>query len=129
MSQKQSIWGVAANVMKEQPYREGDKERWTATHKFDAGAKVYIAGAYWGMGDEEVAVVGHYHGKHAYITAVTEIRYLENFRAERIYSPAVIERLEQGTVKLLPWDAPIHTKVDAEKAAQWFNERANAFRS
>ena len=90
--EKAPIWGVAANILKERPYGPGGQIVKRGTRKFHGGAKVYMVGAFWGMGGEQIAVVGHFRG-NGYVTSVIGVDTLENFRAEPIYSPAVINRI------------------------------------
>ena len=90
--EKAPMWGVAANILKERPYGPGGQIIKRGTRKFHGGAKVYMVGAFWGMGGEQVAVVGHFRG-NGYVTSVIGIDTLENFRAEHIFSPAVIHRI------------------------------------
>jgi hypothetical protein len=110
------IWSVVANIRKEIPYGPGGKETRNGTRKFHGCAKVYVVDAYWGMGGENVTVIGHYRGKQ-YITCVVRTLYLENLRVELVYSPAVINRIvkKRGDLAL---DDSEKSKEKAEKFAE-----------
>ena len=116
------IWCVAANVRDSIPFGHGAVETRQGTRKFHAGAKVYLASAFWGTGAEDVTVVGHYRGK-GYITASLKTRYLTNWRAELVYSPAVIARLKQiPEWNRLKWNSSADSKTLAEQMAEDFNK-------
>jgi hypothetical protein len=90
------IWGVVAKVVKERPYGPGGKESRRGTRKFNAGQKVYLWDVFWGMGGEDLTVIGRYRGKYGYITSSLRTAYLTDFRAELIYSPTIIRRIIYG---------------------------------
>jgi hypothetical protein len=92
-TQVEPLWGVAANIVEERLYGKGGLETKRGTRKFHGGAKVYMVGAFWGMGGEKVVVVGHFRGKNPYITSVIGAELVENFRPELIYSPMIIEKI------------------------------------
>jgi hypothetical protein len=114
------IWCVAANVRDSIPFSHGAVETRRGTRKFHAGAKVYLASAFWGTGAERVTVVGHYRGK-GYITASIKTRYLTNWRAELVYSPTVFARLKEIPAwHSLQWDGSTESKARAEQMAEQF---------
>jgi hypothetical protein len=115
------VWCVAANVRDSIPFGHDAVETRQGTRKFHAGAKVYLASTFWGTGAEQVTVVGHYRGK-GYITASLKTRYLTNWRAELVYSPAVIARLKQIPVwnDSFKWDGGAESKALAEQTAERF---------
>jgi hypothetical protein len=115
------ICGVAANIVKERPYGEGGKEIRRGTPKFHAGAKVYIADVFWGMGGESLMAVGRYRGKYKYIACGLRTEWLENFRVELIYSPTVMEHI-QG-------DGSPEAKAKAENLAASLTNAAEYFRN
>lgn len=117
-----SIWCVGATVRMSIPFGEGAKQTRRGTNKFHGGAKVYLAGAFWGTGAERVTVVGHYRGK-GYITASLQVRYLTNFRAELVYSPTVISRLTTIHISdSFKWDNSEKSKANAEQVAEQFTQ-------
>ena len=116
------VWCVVANVRMSIPYGKGYVETRRGTRKFHGGAKVYLAGAYWGTGAERVIVIGHYRGM-GYITCSLDVETLTNWRAELVYSPTVLARLKT-TVHAgdsFDWDDSEECKVRAEDRAKSFN--------
>jgi hypothetical protein len=119
------VWCVAANVREDLLIHEENKEPRTSTKPFNAGAKVYLAGAFRGMGSNHVTVVGHFRGK-GYVTSVVNTRYLTNWRAELIYSPTVIARLSAiPRWDSFKWDGSAESKVRAEQEAKRFDKFSN----
>jgi hypothetical protein len=123
------IWCVVANVRETIPTGPGAAEIRRGTRKFHADAKVYLGSAFWGTGAENVTVVGYYRGK-MYITCSIQTRYLTNWHAELVYSPAVITRLLKLNA-IYPgdsfrWDGSAESKARAEEAAKSFDGFSNA---
>jgi hypothetical protein len=110
------IWSVVANIRSEIPYGPGGKEARNGTRKFHGGAKVYVVDAFWGMGGENVTVIGHYRGKQ-YITCVVRNLHLENLRVELVYSPAIISRIVKKMGQYA-FDGSEKSKQEAEKLAE-----------
>ncbi|MEV0094557.1 hypothetical protein [Streptomyces sp. NPDC050738] len=90
------VWLVAANVVLHRRYGEGGQELRPGTKSYRGGAKVYVIGGHPGMGWEQVTTVGHGRHTGAYITMDMAARNLHGFRAELVYSPAVLRRNEDG---------------------------------
>lgn len=88
------LWCVVANVVNEHPVGE-NKEIKRGTKHFPAGAKVYCFPPLWGDGYQKIQVVGHHRGSHKLITLVMRSKLLENWRVKMVYSPQVIERLQE----------------------------------
>lgn len=119
------VWCVAANVRGEIPFGEGAVETRRGTRKFHGGAKVYLAGAYWGMGAMDVTVIGNYRGK-GYITCSLKSHFLTNWRVELVYSPAVLSRI--GRIRAadsFEWDAGPESKAKAEHFAEMFQKASD----
>ena len=85
-------WGVVANVVEERLYGTEGEIR-SGTKHFSPGTKVHYVSAYWGMGGEQVTVLGLARGSRRWITIDLDVRVLENWRAKVIYEPAVLRRL------------------------------------
>lgn len=82
-----------ASVIQERLYGE-QHEKKDGTKSFRAGAKVYVIDAYWGMCNT-VTVIGHHRASGRYAKLDMPVRYLENFSSEVVYSPKVLELLEE----------------------------------
>lgn len=119
------IWGVVANVLKDHAASVGGKEVRRGTRKFNGGAKVYLVRFYYG--GDKVVVIGHFRGR-GHVTTVLSITYLENFRAELIYSPTVQKRLADKDVSHVPQDGSEESQQLAETVAAQANETAAHFR-
>ncbi|MFF1920425.1 hypothetical protein ACFVW8_07575 [Streptomyces sp. NPDC058221] len=86
------VWLVAANVVRWRRYGDLGQELRPGTKAFRGGAKVYVIGTYPGMGNEQLTAVGHGRGNGRWITIDTGTRHLHTFRAQLVYSPAVLRR-------------------------------------
>jgi hypothetical protein len=87
------IWCVVANVVDEHPVGESREIRRGTTH-FSPGAKVYCYPPLWGDGYEKVKVIGHHRGSNKLVTLVMPSKWLENWRVKMVYSPLVIEKMQ-----------------------------------
>jgi hypothetical protein len=88
-------WCLAANIIAERPYGPGGQETRTGTKHFAPGAKVYLLNFFWGMGGEDVTVIGHHRRSHRLVTMTIRSRWLVNWRAELVYRPAVVRALAE----------------------------------
>ena len=86
----ETAWCIVANVAHERSYGPGGAETRRGTKHFAPGAKVYIVDFFWGMGAENVTVVGRHRKSHRYITLAIRSRWLVNWRVELVYSPYVV---------------------------------------
>ena len=71
-------------------------------NQFSAGTKVYLAPPQWGDGYDNIVVIGLSKNRHRIIEVVTHLKYIENLRLKKVYSPAVLERMEMS--EYLWWD-------------------------
>lgn len=88
-------WCLAANIIAERPYGPGGRETRAGTKHFAPGAKVYVLDFFWGMGGEDVTVIGHHRRSHQLVTMTIRSRWLVNWRVELVYRPAVIRALAE----------------------------------
>ncbi|WP_327708400.1 hypothetical protein OG912_05280 [Streptomyces sp. NBC_00464] len=86
------LWLVAANVVLWRRYGDLGQELRPGTKAFRGGAKVYVVDTYPGTGNEQLTAVGH--GRHTgrWIAIDTGTRHLHTFKAQLVYSPAVLKR-------------------------------------
>ena len=91
-----SAWCIAANIIRERRYGPEGQEIRRGTKQFAPGAKVYIVSFFWGMGGENLTVVGRQRRSHRYITLSMKSKWLVNWRVELLYSPHVIDVLKQN---------------------------------
>ena len=103
-------WCVAANVVHERQYGPAGAEIRRGTKHFAPGAKVYVVDFFWGMGGEDVTVVGRHRKSKRYLALTMKAKHLANWRAELVYSPAVIREITRS------WEFGSHRGGDAAKA-------------
>jgi hypothetical protein len=112
------VWCVVANVREQQTYGEGGRETRRGTKHFAPGAKLHCFPPLWGDGYDNVRVVGHHRGSHRYVTMVVPSRRLERWRAELVYSPAVVKALAGH------WDGTAVSRQMAEDLVRWMQARS-----
>jgi hypothetical protein len=88
------VWCAVANIVMERDYGPRGAEKRSGTKHFSAGAKVYILYHFWGMGGEQVTVVGRHRGSHRYVTMTIASKWLTNWRTQLVYSPHMIKLIE-----------------------------------
>lgn len=88
--EREPLWVILANVVKERPFGPGGIEKKKGTFHFNAGAKVHIVDSYWGLGCETVTVIGRRRGAGIWMKLDMPSKFLENFRIKQIYNPSVI---------------------------------------
>ena len=122
-------WCLVGNIVEQHEYGENHELRY-GTKQFRPGAKVYINLVYGGMGHESILVIGRPRRTHKYIEVVTARRYVENFRLQKVYKPAILKRMKHSDwdwwgstdsardklIECLEWLNP----MEAEKARSKF---------
>ncbi|MFG3001841.1 hypothetical protein [Streptomyces sp. NPDC048340] len=86
---------IAANVVAWRRCGTGGQELRPGTKCFKGGAKVYVAGAYWGPEGDRVTVVGRERHTGRWIVIDTATRHLHSFRPKLVHTPRVLERLRE----------------------------------
>lgn len=94
-----SVWCVVANVVMERTYGPGGEQKASGTKHFRPGAKVVCIHFYWSGPYTKVVVVGRHRVTNRYMKIVTRPRWLANWRAELIYSPTVMRKMQQHVIK------------------------------
>jgi hypothetical protein len=90
-------WCLVGNIVNEHPAGEGGQEWRRGTKHFAPGAKVYCLPAQWGDGYESIVVIGRHRGSRAWVTMVIEAAWVTNWRAQVVYAPAALRRIQQAT--------------------------------
>lgn len=113
------VWALVANVVRERPFGEGGKETRVGTQLFNGGAKVHIVDAYWGM-CETVIAVGRHRGAGPWIRVATRVTHLENLRVKLAYHPDVIDSylMVWGSRQQCPSEGEVLRWMKAFKAWQ-----------
>lgn len=122
-------WCLVGNIVGEHKYGETDEIRY-GNKQFRPNAKVYINLVYGGMGHESILVIGNPRHSRRYIEIAIARKYVENFRLQKVYKPAVLRRMNQSKwdwwgntdsardrlINVLEWLNP----AEAEKAKSKF---------
>ena len=85
-------WSLVGNIVNEHRFGE-EKDIKSGTKHFSAGTKVYLAPSSWGDGYERIHVIGLGRGKRRFIEIVMQRKYIENFRIQKVYKPAIVRRM------------------------------------
>ncbi|MCR4648837.1 MAG: hypothetical protein K5776_07140 [Lachnospiraceae bacterium] len=85
-------WSLVGNIVDEDEFGE-EHEIKKGTKQFSSGSKVCLAPGQWGDGYERVIVIGVARGSRKYIEVIMQSKYIENFRMQKIYKPAIMKRM------------------------------------
>jgi hypothetical protein len=108
MSNADGEWCVVANVKPEAFGRATTP----GTKVFVAGTKLWCVDWYWGMGGENVRVLGRHRGGSRLVLVTTRSDYLTNWRAKVAYHPHVVRMLREVR--------PPVAQEDCERTAAFF---------
>lgn len=117
--QQVHLFCVAANVAGETAHGEGGLDLRAGIKHFAAGAKVWVLPPQWGDGGTQVIVAGYHRGTRGrgLVRMVVSRRHLTNFRAQAVYSPAVLRVLTKPLTDF-GWDHVPGMWRTREEAAQ-----------
>ncbi len=85
------------------------------------GVEVYVVSTYGGMAHEDVSTIGRGRGSGRWITIDTGSRHLHTFRAQLVYTPAVLRRARG-------FCTPPPAREEAEELAALLERLAPAYR-
>ena len=88
-------WCLVANIVDWHRAGEGGTQILEGTKHFSPGTKVYCLPSQWGDGYEQVVVIGRHRGQRRLHLMIVSYRYLTNWRAKVIYSPAVFRLMDE----------------------------------
>lgn len=88
-------WCLVGNAAETHEYGE-DHIIKIGTKQFMPGAKLYLAPIQWGDGYEKVVVIGKPRHKHGMIEIIMPREYITNYRLQKVFQPAVLERMEKS---------------------------------
>lgn len=111
-------WCLTGNIVGEHEHGENHELKY-GTKQFRPGAKVFINLVYGGMGYENILVIGNPRHSRRYIEIVIARKYVENFRLQKVFKPAVLKRMDQSN-----WDWQDHTDSARDEligALEWLN--------
>lgn len=87
------VWALVGNIKEEREYGENHEIR-KGTKQFSGGTKVYLSCGHWGDGYEQVNVIGKPRHSWDYIQIIMPRKFIENFRMQKVYKPAVLTKMK-----------------------------------
>ena len=112
-------WCLVGNIVDEHEWGEDHIIRHGTKH-FLPGTKVYVELAYPGMGNESIVVIGMARHTKKYIEVAISRKYVHNFRLDKVFKPAVLERMRNS--KHLWWGASDEDRVTITGCAESMNK-------
>lgn len=88
-------WCLVGNIVREREYGENHEIR-IGTKHFSPETKIYCAPGHWGDGYENIAVIGKQRGNPKYIEIIMPRRFIENFRCQKVFRPAVLRLMNKS---------------------------------
>jgi len=95
--QQKSQWCLVGNIVEDRPYGLGGDEIKKGTKHFSPKTKVYCLPIQWGDGYDQIIVIGRHRGSKKFKTMIISSDWVENWRAQVVYNPEVIRRIEKST--------------------------------
>lgn len=86
-------WCLVGNIAGAHEYGEAHEIKYGTKH-FSAGTKVFVNLVYRGRGNERIMVIGIPRNRRNYIEVVIPRKYVENFRVQKVFKPAVLKRMK-----------------------------------
>ena len=120
------VWCLVGNVIGEHPHGE-DRRIVSGTRHFSAGTKVYCLPVRWGDGYEKIDVIGRPRGRRGLRHVVMRRSLIENFRIQKVFSPAVIEKMYEPSrpdfdgPSYLSWGNSQEDRETIEDMLRWLN--------
>lgn len=111
-------WCLVGNIVGEHEHGENHEIK-SGTKQFRPGAKVFINLVYGGMGHESILVIGNPRHLHRYIEIVIARKYVENFRLQKVFKPAVLKRMNQSSWDW--WGNTDSARDQIIKVLEWLN--------
>ncbi len=98
MSEAQSDllgWAVVANISDHLRGGTEPDKYYQGTRSFSPGTRVYLGEAYWGMGGQNIHVVGLRRVSRQFINCAVHIGTIEALRVTSLYSPKLLRMLHK----------------------------------
>ena len=119
-SEQEWCWCLVGNIVDAHEYGEQHEIKHGTKH-FAPGAKVFINMVYGGFGHEKILVIGVPRHQRNYIEVVIPRIYVENFRIQKVFKPAVLKRIENSTYSW--WGKTDDDRDDIIKFLDWLNPK------
>ncbi len=94
-SEQEWQWCLVGNIVESHEYGEEHIIRY-GNKQFRPNAKVFINLVYGGMGHENILVIGTPRNSSKYIEIVIARKYVHNFRVQKVFRPAVLEKMKKS---------------------------------
>ncbi|MDE7289900.1 MAG: hypothetical protein K2N71_10430 [Oscillospiraceae bacterium] len=88
-------WCLVGNIVGAHEFGEAHEIKYGTKH-FSSGTKVFVNLVYGGRGHERIMVIGVPRHSRNYIEVVIPSKYVENFRIQKVFKPAVLKRMENS---------------------------------
>ena len=88
-------WCLVGNIVGAHEFGEAHEIKYGTKH-FSSGTKVFVNLVYPGPGNERIMVIGIPRNRRNYIEVVIPSKYVENFRIQKVFKPAVLKRMENS---------------------------------
>ena len=85
-------WCLVGNIAGAHEFGEAHEIKYGTKH-FSSGTKVFVNLVYPGPGNERIMVIGIPRNRRNYIEVVIPRKYVENFRIQKVFKPAVLKRM------------------------------------
>lgn len=118
LQEREWQWCLVGNIVGEHLYGENKALR-RGNKQFRPNAKVFVNLVYGGMGHESILVIGLPRGSGKYIEIVIARKYVENFRVQKVFKPAVLKKMAQS--KWDWWGNTDAVRDELMKALAWLN--------
>lgn len=108
---KEWVWSLVGNIKEEREYGENHEIR-KGTKQFSGGTKVYLSCSHWGDGYEQVNVIGKPRHSWDYIQIIMPRKFIENFRMQKVFKPAVLALMKSDKGWGGFWDNTQKSRLD-----------------
>ncbi len=114
--QQEWKWCLVGNIVQEREYGENHEIKYGTKH-FSPGTKVYCARGLWGDGYENIIVIGKYRGRVKYTKLIMQRKYIEKFRCQKVFKPAVLKLMNKSGF----WNDTDDSRNTIMRMAEWLN--------
>lgn len=111
-------WCLVGNIVEFHEYGEEHVIKY-GNKQFRPNAKVYINLVYGGMGHEKILVIGRPRHSSNYIEIVISRKHVYNFCVQKVYKPAVLEKMKKS--KWDWWDNTEETYEKLTECLKWLS--------
>lgn len=111
-------WCLVGNIVEAHEFGEEHTIKY-GNKQFRPNAKVFINLVYGGMGHENILVLGMPRHTSRYIEIIIARKYVHNFRIQKVFKPAVLERMKKSAWNWWGNTDEAHDKI--VNCLEWLN--------